>query len=157
MLVAAGVGAVIVLVVAAAVGTRAVTAARSRPLPADVTAPTSAHVVQLVTGSCVAALPADGEVARVDVVPCAQPHAAQVVAQYVFDPAAVWPGQAGADARVARACVLSEDEQAAGVRVVTWAPTEQGWGRGDRTGLCLAVPPSPVTGSFLDGSATPAP
>jgi hypothetical protein len=146
----------VVVAVAAVVGTRAVTAARSRPLPAEVTGRTSAHVVQLVTGSCLAALPEDGEVDRVDVVPCAQPHAGQVVAQYEFDAAAVWPGQDGADARVARACVLSAEEEAAGVRVVTWAPTEQGWDGGDRTGLCLAVPTAPVTGSFLDGTATPA-
>ncbi len=147
---------VAVLAVGAVVGTRAVTAARSRPLPADIAEPTEAYAVQLVTGSCLATLPGDGSVERVQVVPCAQEHAAQVVAQFAFDPAAVWPGQDAAHARVVRACVLREDEVAAGVRLVTWAPTEQGWSAGDRTGLCLAVPPTPVTGSYVDGTATPA-
>lgn len=149
-------GAVVVLAVGSVLGAQAVTAARSRPLPPDVTAATSAYAVQLVTGSCLAALPADGEVDRVDVVPCGERHAAQVVAQYAFDRAAVWPGQDGAHARVARACVLSDEEVAAGVRLVTWAPTESSWDAGDRTGLCLAVPTGPVTGSYVDGSATPA-
>ncbi|MBD7917409.1 septum formation family protein [Cellulomonas sp. Sa3CUA2] len=146
----------VVLAVGTTVGTRAVTAARSRALPADVATPTDAYAVQLVTGSCLAALPDDGEVDRVEVVPCRDPHAAQVVAQYAFDRAAVWPGQEGAHARVERACVLSDEEVAAEVRLVTWAPTADSWAAGDRTGLCVAVPPAPVTGSFVDGTATPA-
>ena len=137
-------------------GAHAVTAARSRPLPVDVSAPTDAYAMQLVTGACLAELPPDGEVDRVGVVPCTDPHAAQVVAQYAFDRSAVWPGQDGAHARVTRACVLSDAEVAAGVHLVTWAPTEAGWADGDRTGVCLAVPTGPVTGSFVDGTATPA-
>lgn len=156
VVVAVAVGAVVVLAVGGVLGTRAVTTARSRPLPSDVTAPTTAYAVQLVTGSCLATLPADGEVDRVDVVPCAEPHAAQVVAQYAFEAEAVWPGQPDAHARVARACVLSDEEVAAGVELVTWAPTAASWSAGDRTGLCVAVPPAPVTGSFVDGTATPA-
>lgn len=146
----------VVLVTAGVLATRAVTAARTRPLPGDVTTATRAYAVQLVTGSCLADLPPDGDVGRVDVVPCAQPHAAQVVAQYLFDPQAVWPGLDGAHARVGRACVLSDEEQAGGVEVVTWVPSERGWRGGDRTGLCLAVAPEPVTGSYLDRTATTA-
>ncbi|WP_187697846.1 hypothetical protein [Cellulomonas telluris] len=115
--------------------------AREQPLPADVTAPVEAWAVQLVTGSCLAELPPDGPVERVRVVPCADEHAAQVIGQYAFAQDAVWPGQEGAHARVARSCTLSDEETAAGVRVVTWAPTEEGWRDGDREGLCLAVPP----------------
>lgn len=148
-------GVLVAVAAAGTLGAQALTASRSRPLPADVTAPTRAYAVQLVTGSCLADLPPDGDVDRVDVVPCADPHAAQVVAQYAFDPAAVWPGQPDAHRRVARACVLSDAEVAAGVRVVTWAPSQESWARGDRDGLCLAVPPQPVTGSFVDGTATP--
>ncbi|UZN03938.1 septum formation family protein [Cellulomonas sp. S1-8] len=152
----AGAGAVVVLAALAVVGTRTLSDYRSRPLAPDVAQPVEAYAVQLVTGSCLEALPADGEVGRVGVVPCADPHAAQVVAQYAFDAAAAWPGQDGAHQRVTRACVLSDEEVAAGVRLVTWAPSEAGWSRGDRTGLCLAVPTGPVTGSFVDGTATPA-
>ena len=158
-----GRGLAVAGVVLGAVGTLALvgvvvagllTAQAQRPLPADVTSARDAHAGQLVTGSCVGELPADGSVGVVRVVPCAQEHEAQVVTQLDFDPDAVWPGQAAADARVARACVLDASEVAAGVRPVTWAPTEQGWARGDRRGLCLAVVDGGgVTGSFLDGSA----
>lgn len=129
------------------VAARLVDERRARPLPPDVAAPVDAWAVQLVTGSCLAELPADGAVGRVRVVPCAQEHAAQVVGEYAFAPDAVWPGQERAHAQVARSCVLTDEEQAAGVVVVTWAPTRAGWDDGDRSGLCLAVPPEPVTGS----------
>ncbi|WP_223203540.1 DUF4190 domain-containing protein [Cellulomonas soli] len=116
----------------------------SSPLPSDVAAPRDAHVQQLVTGNCLSALPtpaADGTVDTVHVVPCAQDHAAQVVSEFAFDPDAVWPGQAAADARVARSCVLSAEETAAGASALAWAPTEEGWSTGDRTGLCVVVVP----------------
>lgn len=141
------------VVVAVVVGF--LTAQTTRPLPGDVDSARDAHAVQLVTGTCIEELPADGSVDVVRVVPCAQPHEAQVVTEYDFAQDAVWPGQQAADARVARACVLDEAETAAGVRPVTWAPTEHGWSGGDRRGLCLAVlDGGGVTGSFLDGSAT---
>jgi len=159
-----GRGLAIAGVVLGAVGTAALvvgvvvavmTAAQQRPLPPDVPEARDAHVAQLVTGNCLDALPANGTVERVHVVPCAEPHVAQVVTDYEFTSNAVWPGQSAADARVARACVLDPDEVAAGVRPVTWAPTESGWARGDRQGLCLAVlDGGGVTGSYLDGSAS---
>ncbi|MFS0705261.1 hypothetical protein AB6N23_12125 [Cellulomonas sp. 179-A 9B4 NHS] len=142
----------VVVTVAAVTGAslvvgRFVEEGRTRPLPPDVTEPVDAYAVQLVTGSCLAGLPADGAVDRVRVVPCAQEHAAQVIGEYAFAPDAVWPGQDAAHARVARSCVLTDEEAQAGVEVVTWAPTREGWDDGDRSGLCLAVPPEPVTGS----------
>jgi len=143
--------------VALAVGltTVVLTAAATRPLPADVAAARDARTQQLVTGNCLADLPPDGPVRSVRVVPCADPHEAQVVTEFSFAANAVWPGQQAADARVARACVLDDAEVAAGVRTVTWSPTEQSWGDGDRVGLCLAVVDGGgVTGSFLDGTAT---
>lgn len=130
------------------------TAMASRPLPADVPAARDARAQQLVTGSCVLSLPDDGPVGTVRVVPCAEPHEAQVITEFTFAQDAVWPGQQSADARVARACVLDASEVEAGVRTVTWSPTERSWAGGDRVGLCLAVVDGgEVTGSFLDGTA----
>jgi hypothetical protein len=129
------------------------TASASRALPSDVPAARDARSQQLVTGNCVQSLPDDGPVGAVRVVPCAEPHEAQVVTEFSFAADAVWPGQQSADARVARACVLDADEVAAGVRTVTWSPTERSWGDGDRVGLCLAVlDGGGITGSFLDGT-----
>ncbi len=131
------------------------TALASRPLPSDVTSARDARAQQLVTGNCLADLPADGHVDRVRVVPCADPHGAQVVTVYEFSADALWPGQRVADNRVARSCVLGQDELDAGVTAATWAPTQASWARGDRSGLCLAVVAGGgVTGSFLDGSAS---
>ncbi|MGV8977093.1 MAG: DUF4190 domain-containing protein [Cellulomonas sp.] len=129
------------------------TARNQHPLPADVAAPRQAHARQLVTGSCLDPLPTAGEVDTVRVVPCSGPHAAQVVTEYAFDDAAVWPGQAAADARVAASCGLTPTERDAGVRAVSWAPTEDSWRHGDRLGLCLATTDAgQLTGSFLDGT-----
>ncbi len=125
----------------------------TRPLPVTVDGPQSAHVGRLVTGHCLAGLLDDGPVDSVDVVPCDQPHAAQVISEFRFVPDAVWPGQAGANARVAIGCELSESEQEAGLEVVTWAPTEESWEDGDRTGLCVAHHAAAFTGSLLDGTA----
>ncbi|MBC7550385.1 MAG: hypothetical protein H7269_05725, partial [Cellulomonas sp.] len=107
------------------------------PSPAHVAAPRDVHARQLVTGNCLDPLPDDGEIDTVRVVPCADPHAAKVISQYAFEPDAVWPGQAAADRRVATACEVSVAETGAGLAPLTWAPTEQSWDDGDRTGLCL--------------------
>jgi len=131
-------------------------AAAQRPLAGDVAAPVDAHAVQLVPGSCLADVPDDGPVDRVRVVPCADAHAAQVVSSYAFEPGAGWPGAAEASARVEASCDLTAAEREQGTRMLAWAPSEASWARGDRTGLCVAVPPAPVTGSMLDGTAVPA-
>ncbi len=125
------------------------------PIGPDVGAPRNVAAVQLVTGNCVAELPDDGNVTTVRVVPCSDEHIAQVYSQYAFMADAVWPGQAAAHSRVAGACQLTAELEAAGVTAVTWAPTPSSWQRGDRTGLCLAVLPAPATDSlFAPGTLT---
>lgn len=131
------------------------TARTTRALPPDVDSARSAHARQLVTGSCLGELPASGEVDVVRVVPCAEPHAAQVITEYAFADGIAWPGQEAADARVAASCALSQTERDAGVHALTWAPTRESWSRGDRLGLCLATSDAgDLTGSLLDGTAT---
>ncbi|WP_235523241.1 DUF4190 domain-containing protein [Cellulomonas sp. Root485] len=147
-------GAVGTIALVVGVTIAVLTTLATRPLPADVPAARDARAQQLVTGNCVLSVPDDGPVDTVRVVPCADPHEAQVVTEFTFATDAVWPGQQSADARVARACVLDESEIEAGVRTVTWSPTERSWSDGDRVGLCLAVVDGGgVTGSFLDGTA----
>lgn len=140
-------------VLGAVVGT-ALSARTSAPLPTEVLAPRTAHARQLVTGHCLREVPANGTVDRVTVVPCTEPHAAQVITEYAFDRDAPWPGQGEVDTVVAGSCALTQVEVAAGVRALTWAPTQESWSRGDRTGVCLAVTQSTTTGSILDGTAT---
>ena len=148
-------GVVGTLALAAAVTIAVLTTRATRPLPGDVPSARDAQAQQLVTDTCLESVPDDGPVGSVRVLPCAEPHTAQVITEFTFAANAVWPGQQAADARVARACVLDDAEVAAGVRTVTWSPTEESWADGDRVGLCLAVVDGGgVTGSFLDGSAT---
>jgi len=146
-------GAVGTLALAGLVVGIVLTARMTHPLPADVTSARSAHARQLVTGNCLGGLPPAGSVDVVHVVPCAAPHAAQVITEYAFDHDALWPGQRAADARVAASCALSQPEKDAGVRAVTWAPTAESWRDGDRLGLCLATTDAGMmTGSILDGT-----
>jgi hypothetical protein len=133
---------------AAVVTVLVATSIATRPLPAEIADARDAHAVQLVTGSCVAELPTGAEVDRVRVVPCAQDHLAQVITEYTFDDR-TWPGAEAALDRTSAACSLTDQERADGLRLVAWAPTEHSWAGGDRTGLCLAVHPAPVTGSML--------
>lgn len=148
-------GSVGTLALLAALVVGALTWTGTRPLASDVDSARRVHAQQLVTGDCLASLPADGRVDTVRVVPCAEPHTAQVVTLYEFSQDIIWPGQRAADFHVARACVLDQAEVDAGVTTVAWAPTARSWARGDRTGLCLAVVEGGgVTGSFLDDSAT---
>lgn len=119
------------------------------PLGPEVDAPRTVEALRLVTGNCVARLPQDGQVRRVRVVPCSQEHEAQVWSQFAFSRNAVWPGQDEAHARVSRSCQLPEELLEEGVALVAWSPTASSWQRGDRTGLCLAVLPSPRAESLF--------
>lgn len=125
------------LVAVALVAVAITTADATRPLPSDVRDARDAHAVQLVTGNCLRLLPTNGELDVVRVVPCSAPHSAEVISQFAFGRAAIWPGQAAADRLVARGCELTADEIAANRTLHTWAPTKESWDRGDRTGLCL--------------------
>ncbi len=121
-----------------------------RPL-GEVVAAVSVNPGRLTTGHCVADLPDDGDVTRVTAVPCGTAHAVEVVATRVL-PDEEWPGQASVDATLARWCEMDSAERAAGFHAVVWAPSERGWGQGDRTGLCLAaLGAGTATGSFVAG------
>ncbi|MGW6003715.1 septum formation family protein [Oerskovia enterophila] len=127
--------------------------AATRALPADVSAPQDAHARQLVLGNCLADLPDDGPVSTLRVVPCAEPHEAQVVARTDFSADSLWPGQGDVESRVSRVCVpavLADDVDPAGIELSIWTPSEESWAEGDRTGLCLAATPVLTEGSLID-------
>jgi hypothetical protein len=131
------IGAVELLVTTGLVVMALLTVRSGAPLPAQVTTARSANARQLVVGNCLAAVPADGPVDIVRVVPCGSTHAAEVVSSYTFD--GDWPGQGAADRAVAASCALTDAQRAAGAHLVAWAPTAASWRWGDRTGLCLLV------------------
>lgn len=152
-----GVGAVVAVALVAGGVALGVDAARSRawaPVSADVAQAREVGAVQLVLGSCVAELPADGPVERVTVVPCDEPHQAQVVGRTDAAPDAVWPGEADAGAKARTSCTPSllgaqGRTEADALRFVVWAPSEASWEAGDRTSLCLAGSDTTRSGSLL--------
>ena len=128
-----------------------VTAARYfldiRPL-GDVDAPRSATTRQLAPGHCLDPLPVDGEVVRVTVVPCDEPHEAEVVGVLALR-GDDWLGQDEVDDLVTAYCEMDTAQRKAGFQPVVWSPSEAGWGQGDRRGLCLAwLDGGAATGSF---------
>lgn len=123
----------------------------------DVTSPRDATARQLTVGHCIEELPDDGEVGRVRAVPCADPHAAEVVGSLTL-PAGPWPGQHDVDRQVGRWCEMDTAQRDAGFVAVAWAPSESGWRQGDRRGLCLAwFEGGGVTGSFTAGEKVSTP
>lgn len=123
-------------VVAVAAG---VSLLRGPGLEGDVTEPVGRASAQLREGNCVRNLPPDGEVRRVSLVPCAEPHTAQVfhVGELSAEPGNV------EDAYGAGRQVCTDAADAAGiggdVEIVTLVPTS-----GTSPVVCLAEWPTPV-------------
>jgi hypothetical protein len=131
-----------------------VTAARffldTRPL-GDVEQAMEVNARRLDVGHCVSDLPADGAVNRVRVVPCEDPHAAEVVGVHTLEDGP-WPGDDAVRTRVENACEMDNAQVDGGFRAVVWSPSAGSWSQGDRRGLCLAWHgDGDVRGSFTLG------
>jgi hypothetical protein len=151
LLVIGSVVAVALLAVGTSLGVARLRERGWEPLDADLAAPTRAHAVQLVLGSCLAALPEGERLDRVRVVPCGDPHTAQVVGRTDAEPEAVWPGEHHLVARAARVCgpALLEGDPPAGLTFSLLTPSHHGWEAGDRTSLCLAQLAASSKGSLI--------
>ncbi|MFC7878399.1 septum formation family protein [Isoptericola sp. NPDC057391] len=141
--------AVVALAVVGGAVTIGVTTARDRataPVPAAVNGAREVNAVQLVLGSCLRDLP-PGDVGRVTVVPCAGEHGAQVVGRTDSAAGAVWPGHDALVRKASADCgpglLGAAGREVEGLAFVVLTPSEDGWSAGDRTGLCVAVSPSP--------------
>jgi hypothetical protein len=117
----------------------------------EIDAPTTATTRQVTVGHCMAELPRDGSVARVRLVPCAEPHEAEVVGVLALGPGP-WPGQESVEAQVERWCEMDTAQQEAGFTAVAWTPSARGWAQGDTQGVCIAwFEGGGVTGSWAEG------
>ncbi|WP_165612907.1 DUF4190 domain-containing protein [Mycolicibacterium peregrinum] len=104
------------------------------------------HFVPAV-GSCFSAEP-DGNFNKSDVIPCDQPHKAEVFAVITI-PGDQYPGDS-ADKYLDRCSsefARYAAEDAAHVEVEALHPSAQTWDEGVRTVKCLAVSDDPLTGS----------
>ena len=141
----------VIVLVAAVLGLRY--ALSVRPL-GEVDSPTTAHARQLDRGHCLPTLPADGPVGEVDVVPCGDLHVAEVVGAHTL-PEGPWPGTEEAARSTSATCEMETAQRELGFEPVVWAPSEQAWGQGYRTGLCLAaLPDGEARGSWATGDVT---
>jgi hypothetical protein len=123
---------------------------RTRPI-GDVNGATTATARQVDTGHCIAELPSDGRVSSVRLVPCDEPHEAEVVGMMTIR-ADSWPGRRTVESDVADWCEMDTAQVEAGFREVTWSPSESSWGQGDHYGVCIAWHEGgDVTGSFAEG------
>lgn len=99
-------------------------------------------------GDCLADMET-GEQFGVDVVPCAQPHLAQVFA--VFDlPEGPYPGDLLVTEQAESGCLSRIPEQLVDADLQTsyFHPQERGWNGGDRGVICVAVSGTPITGDL---------
>ncbi len=128
--------AVVVVAVLGAVAVAGLYWWSTKPI-GDVTSPTSANARQVRPGHCIRDLPADGSVGTVTLVPCDDPHEAEVVGSLRYDDDA-WPGEDAVTEQAAAWCEMDNAQVEAGLRAVVWTPSEQSWSQGDRAALCLA-------------------
>lgn len=116
-----------------------------------VTKPATVSAKQVATGHCLAELPADGDVGSARLVPCGEPHVAEVVGSMELD-GGTWPGWSRVSKQLTAWCEMDTRQAELGLRPVIWGPTPKGWSQGDRVGLCLAwSPDGALQGSFVAG------
>ena len=149
--------AALVLVLVSAGATLAVRWLRGAAVLGEVGDPTTVHSRRLDPGHCVQELPTDGNVGDVVVVPCDQPHDAEVLGLRDLRDVS-WTDPEDLVTAVARSCEMDLTQREAGWRAVIWAPSAESWGQGDRTGTCLAwLEAGKAVGSWTDGdTVTPA-
>ena len=97
------------------------------------------------TGDCFKALPTTG--ANATVVPCSEPHAAEVVAVLML-PEGDFPGTATVDEYVGRCKQELLDYVPEHVGLLKRFPDEQSWAQGDRSVTCIATVDPPRAGSL---------
>jgi hypothetical protein len=122
--------------------------------------PVEADPFSIRVGDCIADELAEGEVLRIPVVDCADPHVAE--AYHSEDlPDGEYPGLEKVKQEAVKAC-LAQFEPFAGISYDTserldfawYYPTEGSWSTGDREILCLLVQIDPATGDRVETTGT---
>jgi hypothetical protein len=129
-----------------------VTSSAQRDAAGEVTEGGSASFADVRVGDCVSDLPS-GVQYDVDVVPCAQPHRAQVFAIYDLE-SGPYPGEEQAFATGETGCrerlpqELVASPQTADLQTYLYVPNEANWQNGDRQVICLAGSETAMTGDL---------
>ena len=144
------------------IGALAVTLAQRAPRDdtGEVTAGGSSPVLDLQVGDCVEEELGEGETYAVDVIPCAEPHAAEVYA--TFDLEGEWTSRAEVDEATEAGCLqrfepyVGERVRRSELAVYFYQPQDAASFRADPAVICLAQSPSPATGSVRGSGKEPA-
>ena len=114
----------------------------------------SESVFDLREGDCVNDIEETAAELSVDVTPCAGPHDAEVVSEFLLTES-VWPGLAFVERQAERRCPQEVESASAGaprpddIETFYFHPTEQSWDQNyDRAVLCVASFPSPRRGAL---------
>jgi Domain of unknown function (DUF4190)/Septum formation len=107
-------------------------------------------VFDLRVGDCVNDLEETTMEVSVDVVPCSQPHDAEIISSFEF-PAGDYPGEDRIFRVADRRCSRDLDAVAGapGLEPFYFYPTERSWGTGDRQVHCIALFSQPRRGSAV--------
>ncbi len=148
-------------VCASLAGCTAVAAPERTPTPtASPGAPVATDPFSLRVGDCIDDDFGDGEVMKVPLVDCAEPHSAEAYHSERL-PDGAYPGVESVKATAVEAC-LDNFERFAGIGYddsqhldfAWYYPTEGSWSTGDREVLCLLMQIDPETGETLPTTGT---
>ncbi len=113
--------------------------------PAAVTETGDLDPLAVVPGMCLEDVGDDGPVGGTSVVPCDEPHKAEVFTSFVYT-AAKYPGDSDTiDEALSTCATRLEGLLPQDASWVAWAPSEASWARGDRTAMCVAVFEEPLS------------
>lgn len=110
------------------------------PQPGDVQEAHTVGASNVALGNCIEFLPPGQSVAEVQLVPCAEPHVAQVISVHDLD--GDFPGSPALAEQAESTCAadVSALDTDADVAVASWyfTPTEEAWQDGTHRFVCLA-------------------
>lgn len=108
------------------------------PQPGDVQAARTVGASNVALGNCIEFLPPGQSVAEVQLVPCAQPHAAQAISVHELD--GDFPGGQALAEKAESTCAADVSALQTSQPVTSWyfTPTEEAWQEGTRQYVCLA-------------------
>jgi hypothetical protein len=134
----------------------AINTSADRDADGDIVSGGSVSVTELKAGDCFNGLTENGTVIRVNAVPCAEPHDAEVFA--VFELAGTeFPGDDKVFEDAEKGCndrlpdYSNRAVEDASIELYVFHPTRQSWARGDHEVTCIVGSPSQkITGSLKD-------
>lgn len=123
-----------------------------QPQAGDVSEARTVAASNVAVGNCIQFLPPGQSVGELQLVPCAQEHAAQAVTEHELDGS--FPGVDALDSQARETCQADVSALASEVPVMVWylAPSQQAWDEGTQRILCVARAQSgSMTGDLVNG------